>query len=63
MIKSGNNEYHCVSPTGNKFMVRIRVNGKRKYLGTFNTALEAAKHYNEVIKTLPDYEYRIKNNV
>ena len=63
IIYNGKNKYHCVYPHGNKFRVRISVNGKTEYFGNFDTELEAAKHYNEVIKTLPNYEYRIKNDV
>lgn len=63
IIYNGKNKYHCVHPNGNKFHVRIRVNGELKYFGSFDNELEGAKHYNEVIKTLPNYEYRIKNDV
>lgn len=38
--------YIGVSPSGNKFVATIYVNGKNKYLGTYNDSKEAAKQYN-----------------
>lgn len=37
------------TPNG-KFVSEIKYNGKRKYLGTFNTALEAAEAYRKFAK-------------
>ena len=33
----------------NKFMARIKINGKRKYLGLFNSAEEAGKAYEKAL--------------
>jgi len=35
-----------------KFQAQIRHNGKNKYLGQFNTALEASEAYNKALKNL-----------
>lgn len=43
--------FHSISK---KFVARIRVNGKRTYVGRYETAIEAAKAYDE---------YIIKNNL
>lgn len=39
-------------PNCNRWIVRIQVKGKRQYLGTFRSALEAAKAYNVAAKDL-----------
>ena len=38
-----NVKYKGISKSGNRFMTKIVINGKQKYLGTFDTAKEAAE--------------------
>ena len=44
--------YKGVSVNGNKFSARIRANGVSKYLGVFNTALDAHEAYKAAAKEL-----------
>lgn len=38
-----NNKYKYVTKSGNKYVVRIYINGKNKLFGTFDSEEEAAK--------------------
>ena len=39
-------------PARNKFVAACTYNGKKKYLGGFETALEASQAYNKYLKTI-----------
>ena len=42
--------YRCVSKTSsNKYRTQIKVNSKKIHIGTFNTAIEAAKAYDKYV--------------
>jgi len=50
IMKSNNTTgFNGVSKDGKKFMARIKINGKSKYLGTFTSARNAAMAYDEAI--------------
>ena len=40
--------FHYVYPNGNKFQVMINIRGKSTHFGNFDTALEAAEHYDNI---------------
>lgn len=48
--KANTSGYRCVSKTNsNKYRTQIKVNRKKIHIGTFDTALEAAKAYDQYI--------------
>jgi hypothetical protein len=49
-VKQNTCGFKGVFVSGNKFMARIRINGKLTYLGTFDTAIAAARAFNEAAK-------------
>jgi len=51
-----------VHPRYDKFFAVIKVDGKRRYLGSFNTAVEAARAYNKMAKELHG-DYAVLNEL
>lgn len=54
LSKANKTGYRGVVQRGNKYEVNLKVNKKTRYIGTFNTAEEAALAYN---KALDSYEF------
>lgn len=50
IAKTNKTGYKGVFPSGNKFISKVGINKKTVRLGRFNTAIEAAKAYNEYVK-------------
>lgn len=48
--KQGASRFKGVSPSGPRWRVDIRENGRSKYIGTFSDESEAARKYDEVAK-------------
>jgi len=49
MICTNTTGFNGVSKNGKKFQASIRINGKKKHLGTFTRARDAAMAYDEAI--------------
>jgi hypothetical protein len=50
--KDRKTKYTGVTKHGDKWRARIRIEGKNKHLGLFNTPEEASNKYQEILKTL-----------
>ena len=50
--KKGTSKYRGVSLDGKKWMVSIRINGKKKYLGRFTNEIEASNAYQNALNNL-----------
>ena len=60
--KSNTSGYRGVTQRGSKYEANLKVKGKTKYLGTFDTKEEAALAYNEALEEY-GYEHRPRNKI